>query len=105
MNEIGLPTQKRGRLQHIHHGRDRRHLVYIMHIGEHWNADLRLHIAEYAQPFVHFHSAKRFIGAAVCLVERRLVYERHIERRAYLLKLTGGIKRELACIQWRTDQL
>jgi hypothetical protein len=40
MDKIGLPTQERGRLQHVHHVSHWRNLIDLMNVGQHGHPDL-----------------------------------------------------------------
>ena len=50
VNEIGLATQERGRLQHVDHRCHFRDLLGIVHIGQHRHADLAFTSARIASP-------------------------------------------------------
>ncbi len=96
LDEIGLPAQEGGRLQHVHDRRHFRHMVGFVHIGQHRDAYLALHFGQDAQAFGHPGSAKRCARTAIRLVVGGLEDERDADRGADLLQLACDVDLELA---------
>ncbi len=95
LDEIGLPAQERGRLQHVDDRGRRRDLVFGVHVGQHRHGDVLLHVGEHAQAFFHAGTAKRRHRAAIRLVVRRLEDERNAEIRADDLQLARHVHLQL----------
>src|SRR5437867_1984417 len=100
MDEVGLAAQKRRRLQHIDHRRDRLHLFFGMHVGENRDADLLLHLGKDFEALVHPKSAKRFPRAAVRLVVGRLEDEWNAELAGDFLELPRDLDLKLARLHY-----
>mmetsp|Transcript_6109 Transcript_6109/g.24619 ORF Transcript_6109/g.24619 Transcript_6109/m.24619 type:complete len:230 (-) Transcript_6109:233-922(-) len=56
-DEVGLPAQEGGRLQHVDDGRHVGHLRCVVYIGQHWQAGLAAHLVEDLQAGVHADAA------------------------------------------------
>ena len=95
LNEVGLPAQERGGLQHRRH---RRHFIegrVLVDVGEHRHADFPAHPLQDAQTLRHARAAVALVGRAVGLVEGALVDERHARRGGDLAQGLGGFERQL----------
>ena len=58
MDEVGLPTQERRGLQHIHYRCDRCNFFDAMHIGQHRHTQLGFYFAENFQSGIQAKAAK-----------------------------------------------
>jgi hypothetical protein len=95
MDEVGLPAEEGGRLQHVHELRHRRHLALGMHVGEHRHAERLLHLGEDLEALVHARAAKRLARAAVGLVIGRLEDERDAQLAGDVLQLARHVHLQL----------
>ena len=93
-DEIRLPAQERGRLEHVDDGRDLVERRVLVHVGEHRHADLGAHALEHPEAPLDPEAAKPAQRRAVRLVERRLEHERHAELRGDRLELLGNVEHE-----------
>src|SRR5450432_2137629 len=94
-DEVGLPAQERGRLQHVDRGRGGSDLVLAVHVGDHRHGELALHLGEDLEALVDARPAKRRAARAVGLVVARLEDERNAERGGHFLELPGDVHLEL----------
>jgi len=100
MDEVGLPTQEGGGLQHVDHRGDCGDFLNGVDVGEHRHAELLPDVGENLQPLVHAGSTKRLARAAVGLIVGRLVDEGDAQLRADLLERAGGVERHVARLDY-----
>ena len=94
-DEVGLPAEEGGNLQHVEHLGRRRHLGHLVDVREHRKAQRVAHLAQDAQPLAEPRSAVAVDRRAVGLVVRRLVDERHAPVRRDLRQSLGRHQRVL----------
>ena len=77
-----------------------------MHVSEHRDTDLCLHLLQNAQPCFETQPPETFAGGAVGLVERRFIDERDTKAGGDLLELTGAVQGELFALDdaWACNQ-
>ena len=80
-------------MQHVDHVGNFVHRRVFVHIGQNRHSKLSLDLAKNAQALFHARAAKTARGAAVRLVERRLVDKRNAEIRADFFERAGRIQR------------
>ncbi len=97
-DEIGLPAEKRRRLQHVHHRGHSRRLRGLVHVGEHRNADLTSHLGENGETVVEARAAEAIARRSVGFVERRLEDESHAQAARQVAQALGVTQRRVATL-------
>ena len=93
-DEICLPREEGGRLQHVDDLRGHLHLFLGVDVGQDGEAGLIPHFLQDAQPFLDAGAAKGCARAAIGLVERALVDQQDAEPLGDRAKPRRGIERE-----------
>ena len=88
-DEVGLPAQERGRLQHVDDAGDLLDRRVLVHVGQHRHLELRTHRGQHLQPLVDAGAAEAAAGGAIGLVERGLEDVGHAERTRDFAQLAG----------------
>ena len=95
VDEVGLAAQEGRRLQHVHHLGHGLDLIDLVDIGDDGHTDLALDLGQHLQPALKPRPPEGLAGAAVGLVERRLVDEGDVQLGADFLELAGGVECQL----------
>ena len=95
VDEIGLPAQEGGCLQHVDHRGHRGDLGFAVHVGQHRQVQLALDLGQDLQPSVHAGAAEGGAAAAVGFVVAALEDEGDAQRAGDLLEPAGDVDLQL----------
>ena len=79
VDEVGLPSEERRRLEHVHRLRDRLNLRNVVNVGQNGNVQRLAHLGQDPQSLVHARAAEALVRRSVRLVEARLEDEHDAE--------------------------
>ncbi len=97
--EIGLPTQKGGNLQHVHDFSNARALLCLVHVGEDGHAERLADFRKDWQSAIEADAAVAPRAGTVGLVERGFVDEADPELAGDLLERRGHFERVVAALE------
>ena len=95
VDEIGLPTQEGGGLQHVHHRRDLSDLVFAVNIGENRHAYLAPDLRKNLKPFFHSKAPVCRLTRSIGLVKTALENKRNAKAGGDFLQRACGIHLQL----------